>query len=151
MAWDRTGLTLAVLLLAIPLTGFTEDVISVGNEEDEGPAEDVDLRIVHDFTDTQEAVRQDVEIPADSGPYDVHLRIEPPGGSGTCAVQEAEVALLDPNGTEFADASTTLTATGAGESCGATTERTDVELEAGTWTARFSGNGSARGVVTIQN
>lgn len=150
MARERMGLALAVMVLALPLTGCTSNVGTV-SDEDEDPAEDVDIRRVHDFSGAEETVRQEVEIPENSGPYDVRLRIEPPDGEGPCAAQDAQVAFLDPNGTQFAEASTMLTVAESGESCGASTDRTNADLEAGTWTVRFSGNGSARGVLTVQN
>lgn len=139
----------AALLAVSTMAGCTGGIGTVDDED--GPAEDVDIRIVERFADSAEPVTRTFEIPEDSGPYELRLTIESEDGSGPCVAVDAKIALDDPDGTRFEQIETMGTVNGMGESCGASTTDGDAELEPGTWTARFSGNGTARGVVSVQN
>jgi hypothetical protein len=119
----RLCVAVACALGVEPGAGCTSTGIGTLDDGEDQPAEDVDVRIVQDLADSTEPVTRTFEIPADSAPYQLLPRIEPPDGSGPCAAVDAQIEVLDPNGTRFAEASTMGTVQAEGESCGATPRR----------------------------
>ena len=99
----------------------------------------------HDFGNPPE--EDTFVVPADAGPIDIRLAFEPSLAAACFAAPTVSIELVPPAGDGYA---TMLGLGGGGASgCGTPLEVDAADLAPGTWTVRFAGSGSARGIVSL--